>query len=343
VIKSVELYNYRNYDRRKVELKPGINAVIGDNGLGKTNLLEALFFLLEGRSPRGVEAKEVIRWGEENAAVEGLLDVGRESWARINIGSDGVKRKGETERKMGAVCFQPDDVWMLKGGPEARRKQLDELIARIKKGYKETLREYQRILRQRNEAIREARRGRGDNIESWDPLLVRAAGEIVGARKEFLERLEGAMGEIAARWGLSEVAIRYYSTMGGEDWEEREALEKLRRAKEVEIRRGSTLLGPHRDEMIFSLGGRNVRRDCSQGEQKITAVMWRLAQGTLYAESKGVGVILLMDDCLSELDGANRGRILEEMKRWEQVVITATDDSEELGGAERIYLGRSRE
>jgi DNA replication and repair protein RecF len=340
VIKILKLYNFRNYEQERIEFDPGMNVVIGKNGRGKTNLLEALYFLLQGISMRTSEVKEMVRNSEGEALVEGLLDIGREVTARIAIENDRIIRKGMIKENLGAVCFQPDDIWMVKGGPEVRRRYLDELISQVKKAYREDIREYQRVLRQRNEAIKAARKGTGkrEYIRNWNPLLVRSAGAIVDQRIKTIKNLEQEMGKIGGRWGIGEIAIRYYSTLGGEGWDEEKIAEKLHKIEETEIRRGATLLGPHRDEMIFSMNGKNVRRECSQGEQKLTAITWRLAQGRLYMGEAGRSILLLMDDCLSELDSDNRAKVMEETRDWGQTIITSTDDMVEFNDLKKIVL-----
>ncbi len=340
MIKILKLYNFRNYEREKIEFNPGINVVIGKNGRGKTNLLEALYFLLQGTSMRTSDAKEMVRNGEGKAMVEGLLDIGREVTARTVIENERIIRKGMIKENIGAVCFQPDDIWMVKGGPEARRKTLDDLISQVKKVYRDATREYQRVLRQRNGAIKAARKGVGrkEEIRNWNPLLIRTAGTIIEERVNTIRSLEREMELIGKRWGVGDMAIRYYSTMGGEGWDEEKIVEKLRKIEEVEIRRGATLLGPHRDEMVFTMAGKNVRRECSQGEQKLMVIAWRLAQGRSYEGESGRDVILLMDDCLSELDGENRAKVMGETKDWRQTIITSTDDMVEFKDVNKIVL-----
>ena len=340
MFKLITLAEFRNYEWRSVEFTEGVNAVIAGNGRGKTNLLEGLFLLLEGRSMKGAEAKEMIKEGQEKAILSGTVDVGREISLRMGIEEDGligVKRKPQD---LGAVCFQPDDIWMVKGGPEARRKQLDEIIIGLKKGYREVLKEYGRVLRQRNEAIKAVRKGaRGrEYIRNWNYLLIDAGREIVAERRETTQKMTQAMTAIGRGWGLPELGIKYYSTIGDEDDGEEKVMKKMERLEEAEIRRGSSLIGPHRDEVLFSLGGKNVRRQSSQGEQKLVIILWRLAQGRLIEGERAKEILLLMDDCLSELDAANRRVVVDELREWKQAVVTTTDDIPELAGSNKIWL-----
>lgn len=314
--------------------------MIGENGCGKSNLLEALFFLLQGRSLRAADAAEIITYGEQEAAIEGCFDLEGQVRVRARISGEGREREKTAEERLQAVCFQPDDIWMVKGGPEARRKNLDEAVTYVKRHFGETAREYQRVLRQRNEAIRAVRRGAGgrETMRSWNPLLCRLGGAIVVERGRVAKALEARMGELAARWGKGEAKIKYYTSMGDDPRDEEKMMEKIERAEEAEIRRGASLIGPHRDELVISLGGRSARRECSQGEQKLVVIMWRLAQARLAQEMTHKRTLLLMDDCLSELDEGNRALLMREIEGWEQAIVTSTDDLPELDGAHKIYL-----
>jgi DNA replication and repair protein RecF len=340
VIRSIELEDFRNYERKKIGFEPGINVIIGKNGRGKTNLLEAVFLLLQGRSMRTSSTKDAVREGCERAVVSGTFHVQGEIKTRIVIDADGTTEGRKNVRNLRAVSFQPDDIWMVKGGPEARRRCLDEAIVDIKKGYRETLLEYQRILRQRNEAIKAVRRGaKGrEYIRNWNDLLLERGSAIVEERIRAAGTIEGLMAEVGRRWNKGELELKYYASLTRDVGESGKAMEKIKKMEEAEIRRGATLVGPHRDEIVFLLDGRNVRRECSQGEQKLVVLMWRLAQARAMEAVAGKKTLLLLDDCLSELDENNRLLLLEEIGSWEQAMVTTTDDSREFDGTKRVWL-----
>jgi DNA replication and repair protein RecF len=342
VIGQIKLYNFRNYQHRTVEFEPGINIVIGDNGRGKTNLLEALFFMLLGKSMRTGDVRELVRNEEEAAVIEGKLYRGREIILRNVISKEGVVQGRRTLQEIKAVSFQPDDIWMVKGGPEVRRKYLDEVIVETKKGYREVLREYQRTIKQRNEALKAVRKGLKDReyTRNWNPLLYRSGRLIVEERTETLKILQEEMAGLGKKWKKGEIRTRYYTSMGDNISDEEKTMERIAKMEDAEIRRGISLIGPHRDELLLFLAGRNVRRECSQGEQKLVTIIWRLAQAKLMEAGTGRSILLLMDDCLSELDEANRATILSELKEWEQVLLTTTDDSAEFEGANKVWLNR---
>jgi DNA replication and repair protein RecF len=338
VIKSIILRDFRNYSNEERVFKEGLNIIIGVNGRGKTNLLEAIFFLLQGRSTRTNDVKEMIRKGSEEALVEGRFEIEGERKERVVINREEGARRGRRIDYLEAVSFQPDDMWMIKKGPEARRGALDEIIKGAKRGYAATTHEYQRILRQRNEAIKAVRKGAKEReyMRSWNPLLYQKGREITQERERMLKRVEKEMARAAQGWGTEEVSLRYYSSMGGKS--EEEAREKILRMEEAEIRRGTTLIGPHRDEILFLAGGRNARRECSQGEQKILMIMWRLAQARLVMEDGGKQALLLMDDCLSELDEENKEKTIRELEKWGQALVTVTEDNSRFKGYWKVNL-----
>ncbi|MBC7246836.1 MAG: DNA replication/repair protein RecF [Actinobacteria bacterium] len=346
MIRRIYLENFRNYPEKQVELKPGINLIIGENGTGKTNLLEAVFVLLEGRSPRTADLKEVVRTGEESALVRGWVGEGGEERGETRVEREGEVRRREA-RGFDAVAYMPDDIYLVKGGPEERRRYLDETVGLVKKGYRELSREYARILKQRNEAIRMVRRevwGR-ERIRHWNTLLLERGEEITRERMGMAERATRAMKIFASGWGVGEIRTRYYSNMlttGGEHGGEEKGVggneEKLRMLEEAEIRRGMTLLGPHRDELFFTYNGESARSRCSQGEQKILSLLLRLAQADIIEEYSGRRPVLLLDDCFSELDARNREALLTLLEGWGQVIVTSTDDVAADAVSERIYL-----
>lgn len=323
MIKKVLLRNFRNYGYLEVELSEGINSLVGRNGLGKTNFLEALFLLCEGKALRALKVEELIKKGEEEGEVKAILLVsGTESVKKATIKGSGIEfKKSHPRGDVRAIAMLPDDIAFVKSGPEARRKEIDAAISRIKPGYGKDLADYARVVRQRNELLRDIRAGKRarEELHHWNSLLLGLGTRIVEDRLSFLSEIKKAMEEILRRLGKSGLEIRYYSSLRHAEVEESKSF--LRRMEVAEIRRGQTMVGPHRDEIIFLLEGRNVRRESSQGEQKIATITWKLALGDLYTE-RGEDVILLLDDCLSELDDGNAESVLRELESRDQVIIT---------------------
>lgn len=341
MIKRLEVQGFRNYDNKKVELGRGVNLIIGKNGSGKTNLLEAAFFLICGKSMRRVDVKEMVGFGKEGAVVEGTLEINFQREIRRIISGEEKRSLEQRVDEMEAVSFHPDDIWIIKGSPEMRRRAIDEAITQVKRGYGQLLREYGRILRQRNEALRKVRKKEESKnyIRSLNPLLCDRGRNIVEERSSLIDIMEEKIREISRRWEGMDIELNYYSTLGLAKAEQKDLMEKLERVEDAEIRRGITLVGPHRDEMVVRIGGKNARRECSQGEQKIATILWVLAKAVMTMEIVGKETVLLMDDCLSELDTENRERVLRELERWNQSFVTATELPDEMGTYNVILLG----
>lgn len=318
----LKLRNFRNYKEFSTIFQPGLNLVIGENGVGKTNLLEAVFLLVEGRSLRGADAREMIRHGEEKGHVEGEFSEGGKGWVILGREGEIQKRKVDKER---AIPFVPEDILLVKGNPEWRRRFIDELIRSIKPAYGETLREYGQVIRQRNQALRVARRDavNREAMRSWDLLLVRRGMEVVRERRAALRVLEDKLDRVMCEWNMGNIKIKYYSSLSAED--ESGNLEKLERMREVELRRGITLIGPHRDEIIFLLDGKNLRREGSQGEQKMLSLGCRICQAVTVMDHTGKDTLLLFDDCFSELDWSNRQKVASTLRRWGQSLATVAE------------------
>ncbi len=324
MLETLKLRDFRNHGELELRFTSGINLVVGANGIGKTNLLEAVFFLLEGRPMRGASVQDLIRNGADTGCVEGVFNGGRREEGRVVL-----KKEAETVRKRfegsAAVAFIPEDVFLIKGNPEWRRRFVDETVKACKPSYTGLLREYGRTLRQRNQALRLMRKdpARLPEVRSWNFLLVRQGTEIVRERREALLLLRAALEREAEALGLEGVEVRYYSSFDADD--EDANLRKVGRIEEAELRRGVTLCGPHRDEVVFYVSGRNLRKEGSQGEQKLLSLACKMAQASVIEDRTSKKVVLLLDDCFSELDAGNRDRLTENLRRREQVLVTATD------------------
>lgn len=338
MVLKIKLRNYRNYEEFEITFRPGLNLIVGENGVGKTNLLEAVFLLVEGRSMRTTDIRETIRNDSEENVVEGIFEGVTDGKARIWLRKDegGIK---ETAKEVNAVAFTPDDLYLVKGSPEWRRRYLDELLRSVKPTYNEILKDYNRVLRQRNEAIRMVRKGLWgrENVRFWNEIFVKRGLEIVMERKRMLKKVEDELNANKDTWGMGEIKVKYFSSLSLEAEEENHR--RLKRIEDVEIRRGSTMVGPHRDEIVFYIDGKNVRREGSQGEQKILSIMWRLTQAGILKEVEKKEVIVLLDDCFSELDEKNRRRLGHSLKSWKQVLVTATEEVKEVQPDNVIHLG----
>jgi DNA replication and repair protein RecF len=299
--------------------------VVGENGAGKTNLLEALHVGTQGFSPRTRSDARLIRFGEEAGAIG--LDVLRdavEHHVRIKLFAVSAKlaeldgrRLASAEslrREFPTLVFTPDRLAVVKAGPAARRAYFDRVLSRLQPARAGLPQEYAATLAQRNAALRRVQLGISDR-EALAPWTERVAGlgaQLAGARREVLTALGDPFAERAGELGLEDAALTYEG--------EPASAESLERRLEADIARGATGLGPHLDDVRIACGPRDLRSFGSQGEQRLALLALILAE----AELLPVAPLLLLDDVLSELDGRRRGVLAERIAAVEQAVITAT-------------------
>jgi DNA replication and repair protein RecF len=325
--------------------------VWGPNAAGKTSLLEAMVVLALGRSHRTSTDAEMIRWGRPFARVEGQVgergDAGRTGEAMLEVAlvAEGVgqrkriKVNGVPRRASGllgalrVVLFAPEEMLLIAGSPSLRRSALDLLAGQRSPAYLRNVATYSRALQQRNgllRAIREDQASR-DELPFWDGTLLDAGGAIVAQRHQLLEAiaepLRRAHAEIAPEEsGADGLTARYETNaplLHGET--PRDALaRRLQETAEREIWNGSTLVGPHRDDFLFELGGRDLAGFASRGQQRTAILAWKLAELDLLTELDGRPPLLLLDDVFSELDPARRGHLVRRIAELPQAFVTTT-------------------
>lgn len=341
LIHRLELTNFRNYPRAELSPCAGITALVGDNAQGKTNLLEAVYLCCTGRSHRTRQDRELILWGEEFCRVhvqaerfDGRHDVdialplsGRR---RIKINGSEVTRSGELMGHVTGVLFSPEDLQLIKDSPAERRRFMDMALSQIRPAYYYALQRYQRALRQRNELLRA---GALDSLEIWDEQLALCGAEVMRRRREYLESLSAFA--IQTHRDISSdreaLAVRYAPNITrGESPED--LLRDLFEARSADLKRLTTTVGPHRDDILLRVGGKELRAFGSQGQQRTAALSLRLAELRMVQDATGEAPILLLDDVMSELDPDRRRQLLLHL-RGIQALITCTD-LEDLAGAE---------
>ncbi len=332
---SLELRNYRNYSR--LDLEPGarLNVFLGANGQGKTNLLESVALLALSTSPRARRDAELIGPLAPEARVAALVESGgRRVEIRISVQLDAAGRTrrrievdGQPRRAVDlpglfrVTLFWPDDLNLVKAGPEHRRRLLNEMLVQVRPGYARTLTGYSRVLDQRNSLLKQvaAAEQPPSALDVWDLELARLGAELVEARREAVAALSGtAAAGHAAISGGEQLELAY----AGPPDDLQRALEACRRD---DIRRGSSGVGPHRDDVVIRLDGRDARAFASQGQQRTAVISIKLAEAAVVAEMSGERPLLLLDDVLSELDASRRGSLLERLGDPGQVVITSVE------------------
>lgn len=345
-ILRAKLNHFRNYVGCEFAPCAGVNVLLGNNGQGKTNLLEALYLCCAGRSHRTRQDKELIGWGAELASVqvqaertdgshevEVLLPANGKR--RIKIAGREASRSGELMGHITGVLFSPEDLRTVKDGPSERRRMIDMTLAQLRPAYYYALQRYNRALKQRNEALRAAAVNASliATLDMWDEQLAAAGAEIMRHRRAYIERLsataEETYREIAG--GREQLQIRYQpSVTMGDDM--RSGMDALFAARETDLRRLTTSVGVHRDEVLLAIEGRELRCFGSQGQQRTAALSLRLSELSVMRDELGEWPMLMLDDVMSELDPSRRRQLIGRLEGI-QTIVTCTD-AEDLAGAE---------
>ena len=304
--------------------------VVGSNGVGKTNLLEAVHVATQGFSPRTRTDSQMVRFGAEGAraAVVGRRgEVGLELEVTVRRGegkrarlNGAPLRAAEQLRSLAStLVFTPDRLGVVKGPPAARRAYFDRVLGRFAPARAAVPTEYGAAVAQRNAALRRVRIGASSRaaVEPWSERVATLGAELVAARLEALALVEPSFAACADEFGLGEVSLRYDG--------ESPALEGLTEALERDLERGATSLGPHLDDVVIAAAGRDLRSFGSQGEQRLALLALLLAEAETIAERTGVPPLLLLDDVLSELDPARRRILAARVRSAGQALVTATD------------------
>jgi DNA replication and repair protein RecF len=303
---------------------------VGPNGVGKTNLLEAIHVATQGFSPRTRTDAQLVRFGDAGAraAVSGRRgEVGIETELTIRSGegkrarlNGAPLRAAEQLRSaVATLVFTPDRLGVIKGAPAARRAYFDRVLGRLLPARAPLPAEYGAAVAQRNAALRRTASGYSSTeaVEPWTERVASLGAELVASRVEALEILEGWFGERAGELGLPEATLRYEG--------EPPTRESLDAALARDLERGTTSLGPHLDDVLLFSAGRDLRSFGSQGEQRLSLLALLLAEAEAITAQSGVPPLLLLDDVLSELDPARRRILAERVRGAGQALITATD------------------
>ena len=332
-IKTIKLTNFRNYKEQSISLNKGINLFFGENAQGKTNILESIYLCAIGKSFRAKKEKELINLEEKSAFVE--IEYEREDrngnikieiYDKKNIYLNGIKQTKLSDLlgKINIVMFSPDDIEILKSSPAKRRKFLNIMISQLRPKYVYCLNMYLKTLEQRNNYLRqiENEHKTSEMLDIWDEELSRYANEVYKYRKEFIEKIKEKIGKIHNNitQEKEELKIKYIS-----DCEEIETYkEELRKTRQLDIERGYTKKGVHRDDIYFFINKKQVNIYGSQGQNRTVILSLKLAELEIIKEEINEYPILLLDDFMSELDEKRRENFLKNIKDT-QILITCTD------------------
>ena len=344
-IEELSLVNYRNYDRLTIHFDHKVNVILGENAQGKTTLMEAIYVLGFTKSHRTPRDKELIQWDAEYGKIKGrVFKKNRSLPLEVIFSSKGKKAKfNHIEQKrlsdyigsLNIVMFAPEDLNLVKGSPQERRRFIDMEIGQIEPVYIYHLNQYQKILKQRNALLKDLQRRRTKDttmLQIYTEQLAEHGAAILFRRFRFLKKLREWAVPIHLQISRDQenLKIDYLSKV---DVSESMDMEKMRdtyltefnRKEESEIERGTTLIGPHRDDLVFTVNDRNVQHFGSQGQQRTTALSLKLAEIELIYQEVGDYPVLLLDDVLSELDDYRQSHLLNAIQGKVQTFVTTTN------------------
>ncbi|MFT6811596.1 MAG: DNA replication and repair protein RecF [Ilumatobacter sp.] len=338
IVEHLELIDFRNYAQSSFDLTSGTTAVIGGNGQGKTNLAESLAYLATLCSFRGAPNDALVRAGAQQAIIRAVVrhDDGRETLIEAELVAGGRNRVQVNKQKLvrvrdllGSVrvtVFSPDDLILVKGGPGDRRRYMDDTLVALATKYDAIRLEIDRIVKQRNTLLKQANGRLTDEVEVtldvWDVKFTEIADQFGYARATLVSRITPMVQDAYERLAGTSTPIELTYEP---HWRRVGLLAALQLARSVDVRRGVSTVGPHRDELSFTINGLPSRSHASQGEQRTLALALRLASHQLVTERTGTAPVLVLDDVLSELDDGRATALLEHIPPGQVIITTASE------------------
>ncbi|MGE5676506.1 MAG: DNA replication/repair protein RecF [Pseudomonadota bacterium] len=354
-IKRVGLKNFRNYQSLDIEMGEGVNIFYGQNAQGKTNIMEAVYMASTGKSHRTQKDSELIRWNEEDARVkidfykendEKSIDIYLNKNTKKQVKLNGVKlnKISELIGNLNTVIFSPDHMKIIKEGPVERRRFMDIILSQVKPGYYYNLVQYLKVLEQRNKLLDEAGENRAvlKTMDIWNDQLADFGTKLIAARTDFIEKISdiAAITHEKISHGKEKLQLLYNPTIACEGASISDIklsfLRELEKTSGIDLRRGVTHKGPHRDDILFHINGAEVKTYSSQGQQRTALLSLKISE-LKYVEAETDELpVLLLDDVFSELD-TERQKYLVDFIRDIQAIITCTD----VEYLEKLKLGNS--
>lgn len=354
-ITRLVLRDFRSYKHLEIEPDPKLTILVGPNAAGKTNIVEALQLVTAGDSFRRPQWSELVRWGTREARVEltaqgegrvleTVLTVGDAGRRVYRVNGKARRRISEVAGIIPCVSFTPDDLRMVKDSADKRRSAIDGVGDQLSPAYLTVRMEYERIVRQRNAALKETQRNQ-DVLDALTERLVIKGVAFMGHRHRLFDRVKAKMSDVYDTLAPGEKLSASYvpswrradSTFGNADPLD-SMREALRKSEAEEKARGLTLVGPHRDEVVFSVNGREARAFASQGQTRTIALAWKLAEVAVITEIAGQAPVLLLDDVMSELDEVRRHALTSFVGEAAQTFLTTTN----LGYFEQGLVSRAK-
>ena len=337
-IKSIYLNKFRNYDQIKIDFKNGINIIVGENGQGKTNLLESIYVLGLTKSHRSFIDNNLVKDGESKSIIQGIvekenintkyeIEIGNNKILKID--NDKIKKITDYISNINIIIFYPDDLEIIKGSPALRRRYINLEISQLYSSYMSILNDYNRLLKMRNDYLK------NNNIDNnylniITNYLIEKASQIIIMRKKFIDKLNDIVPKIYEDISeLSNFSIKYKCCIKVDKYDTENIVEKLKNIseeiKQSEIKYKTTLFGPHKDDIEFYLNNYNLKLYGSQGQQRMAILALKLGEIEIFKKYKNTLPILLLDDVFSELDDKKKNNLLNYINENIQTIITTTD------------------
>lgn len=348
ILTELRLHHFRNYQDLTVHFAPGVNVLIGHNAQGKTNMLEAIYALSLTRSHRTNNDRELINWQEQVASISGVVQKATGKVPlELQFTKNGKKAKvnhleqarlGSYVGQLNAILFAPEDLSLVKGAPAIRRHFMDMEFSQMSSKYLYNASQYRTLLRQRNKYLKQLKYGQQHDTVLLDVLsdqLAAYGAEVIVARFRFLKHLEKWAAKLHYQISLNQEELRLVyvnqlkiDAQATVDQAYQQLLAIYRENQDHEIEKGTTMYGPHRDDIRFMVNDKNVQAFGSQGQQRTTALSVKLAEIDLMKEQTGEYPLLLLDDVLSELDTIRQTHLLTAIQDKVQTFLTTTSLSD---------------
>lgn len=332
-INKIKLTNFRNYDEQEIELGPNINIFYGDNAQGKTNIIEAIFLCSIGKSFRTNKESELIKFNKDIASVyieyeksdrDGKIKIDLNNKKSIYTNGIKIKKLSELLGNINTVIFTPDDINILRDGPQKRRRFLDIMIGQLRPNYIHILNMYNKTLEQRNNYLKQIKENNKSEemLDIWDEKLAEYGEKIYIYRNEFIEKIKGKINKIHKNITneKEEIKVEYISNCAKKE----EYIELLKSRRKLDIIKGFTTKGIHRDDFFVYINNQLVNVYGSQGQNRTVVLSLKISELQVIYDEIGEYPILLLDDFMSELDEKRRKNFLENIENT-QVIITCTD------------------